>query len=459
MNIVKSISSSVHLLFFLTAFPTSVFAQIVPDATVGTNVTPSVINGVLIDKINGGAIRGSNLFHSFDTFNIYSGKGAYFTNPDGVNNIFTRVTGNSPSTINGVLGVLGNANLFFLNPNGIIFDANARLDLNGSFLATTASSISFSDGTFGANNLQANSVLSVNVPIGLGFGSSSGAINVNGTGHNILSNNPLLPTAPSFASGLEVKPGKTLTLVGKGINIDGGILKASGGTIKLDSIEENVNLSNQALIDTSGFSTSSIQIYGKQVNVTNGALVISQNYGLLPGGDIKISATESVNLNSIQTDFQSIIVSETLSNARSADINISTQQLNMGDGSLIGTRTFSSGASGNINITSPNSIHLIGSKNAAYTGIGSSSFVNGESGDVNISTQQLLLQNGGYIGSTNLGQGAAGNIIVNTDNIDISSNSPIGLLSNISANNYGAGKAGDVTINTRTIRLRDSGFV
>lgn len=144
MNIVKSISSSVHLLFFLTAFPTSVFAQIVPDATVGTNVTPSVINGVLIDKINGGAIRGSNLFHSFDTFNIYSGKGAYFTNPDGVNNIFTRVTGNSPSTINGVLGVLGNANLFFLNPNGIIFDANARLDLNGSFLATTASSISFS---------------------------------------------------------------------------------------------------------------------------------------------------------------------------------------------------------------------------------------------------------------------------------------------------------------------------
>lgn len=74
--------------------PKITVAQITPDTTVGTQVTPNVnINGVLSDVINGGAIRGNNLFHSFSEFNIDSGRGAYFTNPIEVTNILTRVTG------------------------------------------------------------------------------------------------------------------------------------------------------------------------------------------------------------------------------------------------------------------------------------------------------------------------------------------------------------------------------
>ena len=67
----------------------------------------------------GGAERGVNLFHSFLEFNIETGKGVYFANPVGIDNILARVTGNNISEIRGTLGVLGNANLFFLNPNGI----------------------------------------------------------------------------------------------------------------------------------------------------------------------------------------------------------------------------------------------------------------------------------------------------------------------------------------------------
>ncbi|NJP20341.1 MAG: filamentous hemagglutinin N-terminal domain-containing protein, partial [Hydrococcus sp. CRU_1_1] len=111
-------------------------SNIEPDRTLGSQrsiVQPNVIlNGIPSDRISGGARRGINLFHSFREFNIDEGRGAYFTNPSGVENILSRVTGTNHSNILGTLGVLGNANLFLINPNGIIFGQNASLDVKGS---------------------------------------------------------------------------------------------------------------------------------------------------------------------------------------------------------------------------------------------------------------------------------------------------------------------------------------
>ena len=112
------------------------------------------------------------MFHSFREFNIDEGRGGYFDNPAAIENIFSRVTGSNSSEIFGTLGVLGNANLFFLNPNGILFGPNASLDLKGSFIGTTADSIIFPDGKqFSATNPEAPPILTVNVqhPIGLQF--------------------------------------------------------------------------------------------------------------------------------------------------------------------------------------------------------------------------------------------------------------------------------------------------
>ncbi|HEY9801283.1 MAG TPA: filamentous hemagglutinin N-terminal domain-containing protein, partial [Leptolyngbyaceae cyanobacterium] len=112
-------------------------AQITPDTTLG-NQNSRVTTGVNIqqkeaDLIEGGVQRGSNLYHSFREFNVHNGQRVYFANPTGVDNIFSRVTGSNASNILGTLGVNGAANLFLLNPNGIIFGPNARLDIQGSF--------------------------------------------------------------------------------------------------------------------------------------------------------------------------------------------------------------------------------------------------------------------------------------------------------------------------------------
>ena len=118
----------------------SVKAQLIPDRTLGTENSTITPQGVR-DLIEGGARRGSNLFHSFFEFNIDHQQQVYFANPAGVANILTRVTGNNASNILGTLGVEGTANLFLINPNGIIFGGNARLDISGSFVASTADGI------------------------------------------------------------------------------------------------------------------------------------------------------------------------------------------------------------------------------------------------------------------------------------------------------------------------------
>ena len=136
------LSSTGSLTWFLLTSSNLVRAQIVPDGTLGAEssvVTPDVeINGIKSDRIDGGATRGANLFHSFQDFNVGEGRGAYFSNPTAIENILSRVTGSNLSEILGTLGVLGDANLFFINPNGIVFGSNASLDVRGSFVGSTA---------------------------------------------------------------------------------------------------------------------------------------------------------------------------------------------------------------------------------------------------------------------------------------------------------------------------------
>ncbi|MBD2465201.1 filamentous hemagglutinin N-terminal domain-containing protein [Oscillatoria sp. FACHB-1407] len=156
----------------------NVQAQILPDNTLGTErsmIRPDPTGqGGQGNRIEGGALRGANLFHSFSQFNVGEGQRVYFSNPSGVQNILTRVTGGTVSNILGTLGVDGAANLFLLNPSGIVLGANAQLDIRGAFVASTGDRFSFSDGSeFSATNPQTPPLLSINVPIGLQPGRGS----------------------------------------------------------------------------------------------------------------------------------------------------------------------------------------------------------------------------------------------------------------------------------------------
>ena len=246
-------------------------AQIIPDKTlIDENSVVTPINPQR-DRIDGGAIRGNNLFHSFTEFNIGEGREAYFSNPAVIENIFSRVTGNNPSQIFGKLGVLGDANLFLLNPNGIIFGDRASLDIKGSFFASTANSFNFGEGkNYSAINPTAPPLLTVNVKpvIGLEFEGVGGDIENRGN----------------------LVVGKDLTLQGNSLDLQGRLEAGENLTLKAEDTVKVRDSVEKAFIAASG---GNLLIQGKE-SVDIFALNHSDS-GLFSGRDMVLSSKNPVN--------------------------------------------------------------------------------------------------------------------------------------------------------------------
>jgi filamentous hemagglutinin family protein len=143
-------------------------AQIVTDGTVGPKV--SLRGGEIEIGADLGTRRGDNLFHSFEKFGIATGQTATFTGPGDIKNVISRVTGGAASTIDGTLrSTVGQADLYVLNPAGVLFGPNARLDVPGSFHASTAHELRFADGARFSAVDPAGSGLTMAPPEAFGF--------------------------------------------------------------------------------------------------------------------------------------------------------------------------------------------------------------------------------------------------------------------------------------------------
>ncbi len=195
--------------------PTRSEAQAPPITPSGLNTQisgPITVPGGTQFNITGGTRPGAgpNLFHSFGQFGVPTSNIANFLNDSGLatSNILGRVTGGSPSNIFGTIQTsgFGSANLFLMNPAGILFGPNATLNIGGMATFTTADSLKLADGTVfhAAPNAAADALLSVAPVASFGFlGPRSGPITVD-------------------HSTLQVPEGKGLALVGGAIRIEGG---------------------------------------------------------------------------------------------------------------------------------------------------------------------------------------------------------------------------------------------
>jgi len=424
-------------------------AQIIPDATLPVNsvVRPSLDTSI----IEGGTASGGNLFHSFKEFSVPTGGTAFFNNALNIQNIFTRITGSSISHIDGLIRANGTANLFLLNPNGIIFGPNAQLNIGGSFIGSTANSIKFTDDAeFSAVNPQITPLLAVNVPIGLQMGASPGTI-INQS--RVTDNNGKI-------LGLSLLPGKTFGLIGGDITLDGGYLTVPQGRIVLASVSDNrfvgftqtetgitfnysgidssqnLHLSQQAAVDVSGIGGGEVQLVGGQVQLTEASRIIANTLGNQNGGDVFIKA----------------------------------EKLTMQDGAFISTATLGEGKAGNFTVIATDSIELTGTSDLIATleklltkkfitsdigdGIFTTSFSSGTAGDLTVETKQLIVRNGAQVSTATLGNGLGGNLTVRTPGGSIE---VIGGL--LLTGTAGRQAAGDLIITTRSLKVRDGGVI
>ncbi|MEH2124054.1 S-layer family protein [Nostoc sp.] len=463
-------------------------AQITPDRTLGNNssiITPNVnIKGSAADRIDGGATRGTNLFHSFQEFNVGELQRVYFANPTGIKNILTRVTGSNISNILGTLGVDGGANLFFLNPNGILFGNNARLDVAGSFVASTANSFGFGNGLeFSATNPQTpSSLLTVN-PSALLF---------NQLQAGRIENRSIAPVEDNIF-GLRVPDDRSLLLVGGEIAINEGKLNAPGGRVELagiagegtvglnvdgnnlslivpDSVAKaDISLSNQALVSTSGESGGAIQVWGKEVTVNGGSQIEASTLGALPGKGLSVNASESVQVvGESPTGIRSGLFAESTGTGDAGDLTINTRQLQILAGGKISSSTTNAGVAGNLTVNASESVQIIGipdNPNLGSTGIFAASNGVGDAGDITINTRQLLIQNGAGIITDNEGKGVGGSITVNAESVQLVGTAILPQFPNrwypskISSNAYSTGPAGKITINTNQLLIQDGAAI
>ncbi|MCX7596810.1 MAG: filamentous hemagglutinin N-terminal domain-containing protein, partial [Fischerella sp.] len=466
---------------FLIAIPIAIVGSLTAINSARAQLPPIAADGSLSTTvstpdgsnftINNGDRVGENLFHSFSRFSVPNNGSAVFQNPTDVQNVISRVTGGSLSNIEGLIKAQGSANLFLLNPAGIVFGKGARLEIGGSFFSTTANSLLFDGGVeFSATNLQTPPLLSVNIPIGLRFRDNPGNITNLSVARNTSGN----------TVGLQVPLGKTLALVGGDVTLDGGRLTAPGGKIELGGLTAegtvglnaadslsfpngiargDVSLKNFAFVNVLAAGGGSVTINPKNLNIAGESIVLAgirarQGSVDSKAGDIDINATGAISL----TD-QSIIANVVQSRAvgKAGSINIKGESLSLTRGAILNAGIFGEGEAGDINIDVRDGVNVAGVENIREfnndfsTDITTAVFEGGkgDGGDINIKARYLTLSDTARIDPMVYGEGNAGSAFIETK--DFVSLSRAAIYSSVSFN--GIGDGGNIKIKTGTLSL------
>jgi filamentous hemagglutinin family protein len=437
--------------------------EVTVDRSLGSGgvATPiAAVNKVFSIRPEMGRQVGSNLFHSLDKLNLDSGESADFSGPSGVSRVITRVTGGR-STINGTLRCsISGADFYLINNAGVVFGPDAKLEVNGSFIVTSADDLRFSDGFRFPCTATGQATLTTAAPAAFGFLGKPGGgagITVNGC-------------------RLRVPDQKVLTVVGGDVRLDSATLSAGGGRVNVAATASagevvldgaslaavKADTSAHAILGGIDAQSSTIDVGGDRggrVSIQSGTLslrdsTVSSATGALDGLgiDMAVAGVSELRHSSIRCttggaghsgDIRIVagdlridgegevggLLNDALefSKGNSGTIELKVGSLTVANGGQIDASTRGEGNAGDVFVTAAKLVRLEGTPtviadtggNELFTGISSQAGKGskGTGGNVEVSAADLTLDTGAGISASTFSTGRAGNVKVNVTNL------------------------------------------
>ncbi len=376
--------------------------------------------------------EGNNLFHSFGQFTLNRYESATFTGPAMVENIIGRVTGGTASWIDGVLrSNIQGANLYLLNPSGIIFGPNACLDLTGSFHVSTSDYINLGhSGRFDATQPN-NSLLTADSPSAFGFlGDNPSDISIQGS----FLQSPDGETISIVGGNLELKEESVLLSPNGRINIvsveSAGEAVFTGGSVEVDSFDllGDISVSGESYISSSGEGGGAVFIRGGRF-VLDHSYIWADTLGDIDGGAIDIYLKKDLVVTGG-------ISASTYKGGCGGDIILKVEGLDIIDGGVIEASTFSTGQGGDLKITAKDSLLISGPGSKIYSLVSDS----GNAGNIDLTAQTLTISNEGMMSGATNGEGRGAGIILKVESLELTNGGMI------DTSTFAAGQGGKVMI-------------
>ena len=426
---------------FLAA-DSAVRAGVILDGTAGP--AKSLTGPAFVLNAADGKQVGTNLFHSFSALSLAPSESLTFTGPPATTAIVARVTGGSPSQMDGTIATSGMpaAHLFLINPAGISFGPAATVAVAQSFTATSANTVRLSDGTSVSSTGPLPALLTSAPPAAFGFTSpSKGTIAVQGA-------TLAVPTGKSLAlisSTVQITQGTTLRATNGRVQLvavgDAGTAQVdavNGGTTSLSAPPSAGPLTIDATsrLTADGAGTGRIDLLGQQINLEG--TVTARTEGNRSGADIHLFAVQNCTIDGGQLS--------TRSSTPSAAGPISLQVgglLTISRGGLISANTTLIGAGGLITLVA-HDLLIDGASSPSPTGVTAQSQFSGTGGaggDIGIQTHTLTVHGGGTVSTVTFGGGNAGNITINTDSLALAGGGQV------LAQTAGSGSGGAIRVN------------
>ena len=390
------------LTLMLAAWPLAASAQtaITPDVGLGVGFGTSAVQAGRVTTIDGGALLGGNLFHSFRDFSLGAGDTAQWTRAGGgagdVRNVINRVTGGQVSRISGTLDstALPNASFYFINPAGVVFGAGARVNVPAAAYFSTASELRMAGGASFAVAAPNGSTLSMAAPETFGFVGGAGAIVMDGLNEQFTTNTTTLSFTASDidirGTSLQLR-GMDLVAVGRGagaVRLADPMATAARGTVAL---------TNSQLVLMARGPSSVLRLRAGEARFDAGAIA-SDTESPTRAADVFVQADRLRLLNA------SRIGSTIRSAAGGGDVDIRAGDITT-DGALFYSAAFADGRGGRMRISGDTMNLLNATISATASGAGAA-------GDVQVAATRSLYGENVVIQSQVLGSGGGGNVAI-----------------------------------------------